>query len=117
MRSEGISSNEKLRERARVAIETLNVLGHACYRYGVVTLVMYAGLVLGALLTCDPETATFRDFLLEMRSQAIWTTALSLSACWMGLRLIVSPPHHDHYWRKQYAVVKTAGSAGSRKDS
>lgn len=85
------AGNEKWRAFYFGAVEVTGGLTRNFCRCAVATLVIYAVIILAGLLTADPDTATFRDFLIVLRNPAIWSTSVMLAIMWVGLTLILFP--------------------------
>nr|AGH89366.1 hypothetical protein [uncultured bacterium] len=90
-----ITRSEKLRGLCLNAVEVFGLVYRFCFRVAVSTLGFYTGLVLFGLLTADPETTTFRDFLLSLRNPGVWGLAFLLATIWVAVVLAITPP--DHY--------------------
>ncbi|EFH6694694.1 hypothetical protein GNY16_20090 [Escherichia coli] len=110
MQDKESTNTEKLREFYRGAAETCGWLFWNCYRFAVATLAIYSGIILAGLLTADPDTATFRDFLLAMRSPSIWMGSAILAILWIGLKLILFPPYYPSARALGVAQGKASGS-------
>ncbi len=91
MQDKGNTRSDKFEEFYRGAVDAANWLFWNCYRIGVTTLVIYCVTMLAGLLTADPDTATFRDFLIALRNPQIWLSSVMLAIVWVGLTLILLP--------------------------
>lgn len=72
-----------LESQARLFIEELSIL--VSYTWGFLkrTFLMFccigAALIIGGLLSADPEVTTFKDFLIAIQSTPLWFTAFILA--------------------------------------
>jgi len=103
-------NHDKLREFYRGAAETFGWLFWNCYRFAAATLAIFCGIVLAGLLMADPDTATFRDFLLAIRLPALWSSSALLAILWIGLKLILFPPYYPRAKALGVAQGKASGS-------
>lgn len=108
------AGNEKWRAFYFGAVEVAGGLARNFYRCAVATLVIYAVIMLAGLLTADPDTATFRDFLISLRNPAIWSTSVMLAIMWVGLTLIL---FHSRPSPRAAAVGLGKASGSRSRDS
>lgn len=109
------AGNEKWRAFYFGAVEVTGGLTRNFCRCAVATLVIYAVIILAGLLTADPDTTTFRDFLIALRNPAIWSTSVMLAIMWVGLNLLLFPrqPHSLPMGTAMAAVaIKKASGSG-----
>lgn len=71
------------KSQIRLFTEDLAIMASFTWGFLVRTFLLFCSfvtvLVIGGLLTADPEVATFKDFLIAVQSTPLWFTALLLA--------------------------------------
>lgn len=80
------------KSQARLIFEDLSILAWFTWGFLVRTFLMFCSmgtaLIIGGLLTADPEVTTFKDFLLAVQSTPLWFTAFILAMIVSVLRTL-----------------------------
>lgn len=91
-----------VKSQAGLFVEELTILVSFTWGFLVRAFILFcitgAAITMGALLAADPDTTTFKDFLLVVQSPATWSTAVILAIIVSFLRTL--------YVQRKQALLK-----------